>query len=925
MVNIKTGFKGDYIKMLEYIFKKIFGSSNDREVKRLMSSIVAPVNALELELEAKPEGGLRDVTEELKKRLSDGETLEDILPYAFAAVREASKRTLGLRHFDVQLIGGAVLNQGKIAEMKTGEGKTLMATLPLYLNALTGKGAHLITVNDYLAKRDAVWMGVVYRELGLTVGVIQGEGSFIFDYEFQGGNGGFYRLRPTERKVAYGADITYGTNNEYGFDYLRDNMKFDLDEYVQRDLNFAIVDEVDSILIDDARTPLIISGATEDSVEKYYEIDKVIPGLKEETHYTVDEKGRQAYFTDEGVAEIERRLNVENLFDPQNIESLHHVNQALRAHTLFKIDIDYVVNDGEVVIVDEFTGRLMSGRRWGDGLHQAVEAKENVTIEKENQTLATITFQNFFRMYNKLAGMTGTADTEAVEFSTIYGLEVLVVPTNKPMARLDYADVIYKTEEAKFRAVITDIKVCRESRQPVLVGTISIDNSEKVSKLLTKAGVKHNVLNAKQHENEANIVAQAGKLGAVTLSTTMAGRGTDIVLGGNPAFIATSRAGNDDTTEEYKKAFSDAEVKCSKEKQEVLALGGLHIIGTERHESRRIDNQLRGRSGRQGDPGSARYYISLDDDLMRIFGSEKIAAVMSKLGMEEDEAIEHSFISKALENAQKKVEGHNFDMRKHLLEYDDVLNQQRHVVYDYRKKFLSGDGTEEMISGFIDDVCEDVLLKHVEDNSDPSEWDIETLSEAFGLGIGFPLETEDVEGAKNIDGLYERVLKKAETFYNAKKELIGTEDFKEVEKILTLQTLDNLWKDHLLTMDHLKTGIGMRGYGQKNPLSEYKKEGFELFSSMIDRLKSDVIEKLFKVHVEKREDVERFAPMGGDVDITLGRGSMGGLPEMAAVAGSGSQTGTSGQQTIVRHSEKVGRNDPCPCGSGKKYKKCHGK
>lgn len=909
--------------MLNYIFNKIFGSSNDREVKRLMASIVDPVNALEAELEAVPEGELYKVTEKLKRRVAGGESLEKLLPHAFAAVREASKRTLGMRHFDVQLIGGAVLNDGRIAEMKTGEGKTLMATLPLYLNALTGKGAHLITVNDYLAKRDAAWMGVIYRELGMTVGVIQGEGDFMFDFDFQGGNGGFYRLRPVSRKEAYRADITYGTNNEYGFDYLRDNMKFDLEEYVQRDLNFAIVDEVDSILIDEARTPLIISGPTEDSVDKYYEIDKVIPGLEEELHYTLEEKDKQVYFTDAGIAEVESRLDLENLFDPQNIETLHHLNQALRAHTLFKIDIDYVVKDGEVIIVDEFTGRLMSGRRWGDGLHQAVEAKEKVKIEQENQTLATITFQNFFRMYDKLAGMTGTADTEALEFATIYGLDVLVVPTNKPMARTDYSDVIYKTEAGKFRAVIEDIKHCRETGQPVLVGTISIDNSERIAKLLTKAGVKHNVLNAKQHENEANIVAQAGKLGAVTLSTNMAGRGTDIVLGGNPAFIAASTAGIDDTSEEYKKAFSEASVKCAKEKEEVLALGGLHIIGTERHESRRIDNQLRGRSGRQGDPGSARYYISLEDDLMRIFGSEKIANVMGRLGMEEDEPIEHNFISKALENAQKKVEGHNFDMRKHLLEYDDVLNRQRHVVYDYRKKILSGDGVTQMLSDFFDDVCEEVLLELVEERSQPNEWDRDKLNEAFRLRIGFPLEDEDIEGAVDVESLYDAIIKRAETFYKAKKEHIGEEDYKEVEKIITLQTLDGLWKDHLLIMDHLKGGIGMRGYAQKNPLTEYKKEGFALFSTMIDKLKNDVTEKLFKVHVEKREDVDRFAPMGaGSGRMTLGRGDVGGLPSGESQGGG---TSTSNQQTIVRNAEKVGRNDPCPCGSGKKFKKCHGK
>ncbi|HXI10574.1 MAG TPA: preprotein translocase subunit SecA, partial [Thermodesulfobacteriota bacterium] len=665
--------------MFNKVLKKVFGSRNEREVKRILP-IIDRINELEPKMKALPDEGFSDLTAGFKAELAGGKTTDDILPEAFAAVREAAWRKLKMRHFDVQLIGGTVLHEGKIAEMKTGEGKTLVATLPLYLNALTGKGAHLVTVNDYLARRDSRWMAPVYHMLGLSVGVIQHEASFLYDPEYLGDGASFIHLRPVTRKEAYLADITYGTNNEYGFDYLRDNMKFSLEEYVQRDPHFAIVDEVDSILIDEARTPLIISGPTEDSTDKYYIIDRIMPGLKAEAHYTVDEKAKQVLLTDEGVEKVQELLNVDNLYDPNNIETLHHVNQALYAHVLKHRDIDYVVKDGQVIIVDEFTGRLMPGRRWSDGLHQAVEAKEKVKIENENQTLATVTFQNYFRMYEKLAGMTGTADTEASEFHSIYGLEVVIIPTNRPLARTDGTDLVYKTKKEKFRAVIKEIEECHKKGRPVLVGSISIDDSEKLAGMLRTHGIAHHVLNAKHHEKEAEIVAQAGRLKAVTISTNMAGRGTDILLGGNPEFLAASKAGKDDHTDAYHEALEAARALCEDEKEKVKALGGLHILGTERHESRRIDNQLRGRAGRQGDPGSSRFYLSLEDDLLRIFGSDRIASIMNRIGMDEDVPIEHGLVSKAIENAQKKVEAHNFEIRKHLLEYDDVMNQQREVV-----------------------------------------------------------------------------------------------------------------------------------------------------------------------------------------------------------------------------------------------------
>ncbi|MBE9531734.1 MAG: preprotein translocase subunit SecA, partial [Proteobacteria bacterium] len=902
------------------VLKKVFGSKNERDLKQ-MTPIVESINRHEEAMQALDSDALKALAGKFKERVASGESLDELLPEAFAAVREASMRTLKMRHFDSQLIGGYVLHQGKIAEMKTGEGKTLAATLPLYLNALSGKGAHLVTVNDYLARRDAVWMGPLFHNLGLTVGIIQHEASFLFDPSVTGDTD-LYNLQVVGRDEAYAADVTYATNNELGFDYLRDNMKFSIDEYVQKHLNFAIVDEVDSILIDEARTPLIISGPTESSTDKYYSIDAIIPGLEAETHYTVDEKGKQIFLTDEGVSKVEKVLDITNLYDPKEIETLHHVNQGLKAHVLFKKDVDYVVKDGEVIIVDEFTGRLMSGRRWSDGLHQAVEAKERVTIESENQTLATVTFQNFFRMYEKLAGMTGTADTEAGEFYDIYRLEVIVVPTNKPMIRDDKADLVYKTEKEKFRAVVKDIKENRESGRPTLVGTISIDDSERLSKMLKRDGVKHEVLNAKQHDREAEIVAQAGSLGAVTISTNMAGRGTDIVLGGNPVFRAEDKAGRDHETEAFKAAFEEFTSQCAKEKEKVLGLGGLYIVGTERHESRRIDNQLRGRSGRQGDPGESRFYISLDDDLMRIFGSERIASIMSKLGMEEDVPIEHGMVSKAIEGAQKKVEGNNFDIRKHLLEYDDVMNQQREVVYDYRRQILSEDSINELVLDFSYEVLEELVDTHIDEKLSVEERDTNIFFEAILQKYDIVLKDEDIAGIKKNEEIVERLSSKVADAYKAKLTLVGEEIFLQFEKIMMLTTLDNLWKDHLLSMDHLKSGIGLRGYGQKDPLNEYKKEGYDLFADMIFTLKSEVIERIYRVQIQSEPDDDLDLeyrppqmPEPTEQKVTLGRG-----PEVGAAKSEEPEK----MKPQTRAGEKVGRNDPCPCGSGKKYKRCCG-
>jgi len=895
--------------MFGAIIKKIVGSKNERELKRLWP-IVERINAMEPEMVKLSDDQLRNKTFEFKERYARGESLDALLPEAFAACREAGKRVHNMRHFDVQLIGGMVLNSGKIAEMKTGEGKTLVATLPAYLNALTGRGVHVVTVNDYLAKRDSEWMGRIYNFLGLSVGVI------------------VHGLDDNERREAYNADITYGTNNEFGFDYLRDNMKFALEDYVQRDFHYAIVDEVDSILIDEARTPLIISGPTEDSTDKYYIIDRIIPSLKkgetveEEANtlsgkrkrytgdFTVDEKAKSATLTEEGVLKVEKLLKIDNLYDPRNMEILHHVQQALRAHALFKLDVDYVVKDGEVLIVDEFTGRLMPGRRWSDGLHQAVEAKEGVEIENENQTLATITFQNYFRMYEKLSGMTGTADTEAEEFHKIYKLDVMVIPTNRPLLRPDFPDVIYKTEMEKFKAVIEEIKELYASGQPVLVGTISIEKSEVLAEMLKRQGIPHNVLNAKQHEREAEIVAQAGRKGMVTIATNMAGRGTDIVLGGNPEGLARQwRKGEPEATdEEYGKKLAEFKEICAQEHDEVIKLGGLHILGTERHESRRIDNQLRGRSGRQGDPGSSRFYLSLQDDLLRIFGSERVSKIMDLLKIEEGEAITHGMITKSIENAQKKVEAHNFEIRKHLIEYDDVMNKQREVIYTQRREILSGENIRESFLEMMDESVEDLVALYAIDKVPAGEWDWQGIGEGvykvFGFQLDIPPETMVLLNPVNFKELLQA---KVREVFTAKLGQFGDELMDHLIKVIMLQAIDVQWKDHLLSIDHLKEGIGLRGYGQKDPKQEYKKEAYQLFMDMIGRTREEVVEKIFWVQVAREEDVERIEEQQ--------------QKKQRLVFNLG---GEDVQQQPVK-SQKVGRNEPCTCGSGKKYKQCCGK
>jgi preprotein translocase SecA subunit len=1199
--------------MLDLI-KKIVGTKNDREVKRIRP-YVDEVNSLEGGFQKLSDEELRAKTEEFKKRLheatdsarqalealqaealtadserreelkteieeadkelreAEAEILEEILPDAFAAVREASRRTIGLRHFDVQLIGGVVLHEGKIAEMKTGEGKTLVATLALYLNALSGRGAHLITVNDYLARRDVQWMGPIYHKLGLTLASIVHEASYLFDPTFLTKDYRYLNLRPISRQEAYRADITYGTNNEFGFDYLRDNMKFSLEEYVQRELNFVVVDEVDNILIDEARTPLIISGPAEESTDKYYIIDRIIPKLQrgaviqgdpsqedraaieKQGDYTVDEKSRSVTLTETGVAKIERLLGVHNLYDPRQIDTLHHVQQALKAHAIFKRDVDYVVKEGEVIIVDEFTGRLMPGRRWSDGLHQAVEAKERVHIREENQTLATITIQNYFRMYKKLAGMTGTADTEATEFKKIYKLDVVVIPTHRKMIRADLADVVYRTENEKFDAVVQEIEERNRKGQPILVGTTSVAKSERLSRMLKKKGVKHNVLNAVNHEAEATIIAQAGRFGTVTIATNMAGRGTDILLGGNPDFLARSdmenewinraaklpaqggaryedalrelrekyeeevqkaekrylkegetyqqqrsdalkrstelqreirevspfrvereryedlsasaliealhgmrpipeaylkakeafevslsAAGNGAPTEseqcfeearqdfaafidrwqqkngdreamvealddkrrnydqrildlefdkslaalsqgehaelvdEYQAvyhAFEEAESRCeavrgpyeeaieeaqrdyenkrqeylhmveevreqldkapeeyrvrfeqvsgkynevcAEERERVIAAGGLHILGTERHESRRIDNQLRGRSGRQGDPGSSRFYLSLEDDLMRIFGADRIQGIMSRLGMEEGVPIEHGLVTRAIENAQKKVEGHNFDIRKHLLEYDDVMNKQREVIYNQRREVLKGENLKEEVLDMVRELLADLISRYAEKDVHPADWDLVGLREAFNhqFNLRIDLKPEEEEDL-TPEGLGELAEKKVLDAYEDKEKRFGAPMLRQLEKIIMLQTIDTLWKDHLLNMDHLKEGIGLRGYGQQNPLQQYQKEGFEMFEEMIQRVQEDVVQKLFTVEIA-REAVAQ------EVAVQQPR------PQRMVLSHGGENVEAGRPGPVKRHGEKVGRNDPCPCGSGKKYKRCCGK
>ncbi len=847
--------------MIATLLSKIFGTKNERVLKS-MRPMVDRINSLEESVSALPDDRLAAKTVEFRERVAKGEPLDDLLFEAFAVAREAAKRVLDMRPFDVQLVGGIVLHQGKIAEMKTGEGKTLVATLPVYLNALTGRGVHVVTVNDYLASRDAEWMGKLYGFLGLSTGTI------VHDMDDQA------------RRAAYHSDITYGTNNEFGFDYLRDNMKFTKEDFCQREFHYAIVDEVDSILIDEARTPLIISGPAEMDTSLYTRVDRYARQFKRDVHFTIDEKARSLSLTDEGVALAEELIGVDNLYDPRNIEWLHHINQALRAHNLFKRDVDYLVADGEVLIVDEFTGRAMPGRRYSDGLHQALEAKEGVKVEQENQTLASITFQNYFRMYEKLAGMTGTADTEAVEFANIYKLDVVVIPTHRPMIREDHPDVIFKNQRAKYRAAVREIKELHEKGRPVLVGTISIDVSEQLSRMLKKEGIPHEVLNAKNHAREAEIIARAGERGRVTIATNMAGRGTDIKLG-----------------------------------EGVAELGGLHILGTSRHESRRIDNQLRGRAGRQGDPGSSRFYLSLEDDLLRIFGSDRISGILDKLGMEEDEPIEHPMISRAIENAQRKVEGHNYEIRKHLLEYDDVMNKQREVIYSLRRQILERDEVadiiQDMLEELVADSCANVVAMagpHV------SEWDIGQINELLenDLGISGLLRPEDLEGARP-DDLEKKVLAEARRVYEEREQANGVENMRYLERIVLLQTIDTHWKEHLLAMDHLKEGIGLRGYGAKNPLNEYKKEGYDMFVALMHTIKSQTIGSLFRIQVVREDELE-------EIEQERRRKSQ----PMEFRHGGGEEEERS-RTPMRREGEKIGRNQPCPCGSGKKYKKCCGR
>jgi preprotein translocase subunit SecA len=925
--------------MLDRFLKAIFGTKHERDVKRAQP-VVERINALEPSLGALSLAALGAKTEEFRKRASDGESAEALLPEVFAVGREAARRTLGMRHFDVQLIGGMVLHRGAIAEMATGEGKTLVATLPAYLNALTGRGVHIVTVNDYLAKRDAQWMGPLYQALGLSVGVIQHEASFLYDPAYAPADIRMTALRPCTRHQAYRADITYGTNNEFGFDYLRDNMRFTLEELVQRELHYAIVDEVDSILIDEARTPLIISGPAEESTELYYRVDRIIPRLKRAAtivegklseveaqavgDYIIDEKARAVALTEQGIETCEGLLHIDNLYDPQHIAVLHHIQQALRAHALYRRDVDYVVKEGEVIIVDEFTGRLMPGRRWSDGLHQAVEAKEGVRIERENQTLATITFQNYFRMYAKLAGMTGTAETEAEEFAKIYTLDVTVVPTNRTLVRVNLSDVVYKTEREKFDAVVEDIIARHGQGQPVLVGTVSIEKSEQLAKLLKKRGIRHEVLNAKYHEREAEIVAQAGRAGAVTIATNMAGRGTDILLGGNPDFLSKEllrKKGLDPATappEAQAGALAEARRVTEPEHERVVSLGGLHIVGTERHESRRVDNQLRGRSGRQGDPGSSRFYLSLEDDLLRIFGSQRIQKIMERLGMEEGEPIEHRLVTRAIATAQKRVETHNFEIRKHLLEYDDVMNKQREVIYGMRRQILDGESQEATVAEWREDLAESVLDTYAPRDAHPEDWDLAGLGEAvfqqFDVRIP-PAEFKEVEARGALEELITTTVVER---YGARDAELGSELLRALERHAMLVVIDQQWKDHLLSIDHLKEGIGLRGYGQRDPLMEYKKEAFDLFQDMTERVKATVVERLFKMQIVAEAPPEMPAPSRwpgaqesrGESPLATGRPTVNAGSRQAAPA------------SRPAGAQKIGRNDPCYCGSGKKYKKC---
>ena len=897
---------------MKKLFKKIFGSRNDRLLSDY-SKIVEEINLYEDQLSNLSDTQILDKTADLKSQYAQHKDIERILPEAFAIVRESSVRTLGLRHYDAQMIGGITLHQGKIAEMKTGEGKTLVSTLPAYLNAISGESVHIVTVNEYLAGRDAEWMRPIYEFLGLTVGCIKSE------------------QNPRERKESYDCDIVYGTNNEFGFDYLRDNLAFEKENQSQGSLGFAIVDEVDSILIDEARTPLIISGRAEDSTELYQSINKIVPRLsvavdEENTKdFTVDEKTKQIYLTELGHSNVEKILNEmgllelgESLYDPQNIRLMHHINAAIRAHKLFQKDVDYIVKDGDVVIVDEFTGRTMAGRRWSDGLHQAVEAKESLRIKEENQTIASITFQNYFRLYNKLSGMTGTADTEAFEFQQIYGLEVVVIPTHEPMIRKDMPDLVYLNQDGKFMNIIKDIKEKQKIGQPVLLGTASIENSEYISKLLQKENINHQVLNAKQHKKESKIITQAGIPGAVTIATNMAGRGTDIVLGGSlEAEIKSLGDGvTDDRVDQIKKEWSQRH-------QEVIDAGGLHIIGTERHESRRIDNQLRGRSGRQGDPGSSRFYLSLDDDLLRIFGDpQKTKAMLSRVGMEQEEAIESNLLTKQIERAQRKVESHNFDIRKNLLEYDDVANDQRSVIYQLRSDILDAESIGEMIDGISQEVIQELVAQYIEPESMEETWDLDGLQQALindymiDIDLLGLIERDDALNAGNLWNVIHQEFQKN---YSIKENSIGQRPMREIEKAIMIQQLDMQWREHLASMDHLRQGIHLRGYAQKNPKQEYKRESFEMFSFMMDQLKINAIGILAKARFKGEEDAESVSQQAPNIDkVELSHN------DRSAFQASKSAQKKSDNKTFVRDQDKIGRNEPCPCGSGKKYKKCHG-
>lgn len=825
--------------MVQTILRKIFGTKHEREMKSIQP-VIDKINSLEPQMQTLSDEQLKAKTPEFQQRLKNGETVDQILPEAFAVCREASKRVMGMRHYDVQLIGGYVLNRNGIAEMRTGEGKTLMATLAVYLNALTGRGVHVVTVNDYLVRRDAEWMGRLYKWLGLTVGII------------------VHDLSDSQRREAYGSDITYCTNNELGFDYLRDNMKFELKDMVQRELHYAIVDECDSILIDEARTPLIISGPAEASTEKYTLVNKVIPHLQRDVHFTMEEKTKTASLTEEGNSKVEQLLEIENLFDPQNIELLHHIYQGLKAHYLYRRDVEYMIQNGEVVIVDEFTGRLMPGRRWSDGLHQAIEAKEGVEVKNENQTLATITFQNFFKMYKKLAGMTGTADTEAVEFKKIYNLDVSVIPTNKPIRRADAEDLVYKTEQAKFNAIIEDVKVRHEKGQPVLIGTASIEKSELLSSALKRAGIRHDVLNAKAHEREAEIIAQAGRRGAITIATNMAGRGTDIVLGGNAENMAKQET-KAEVGPEFEEAYRKFKTVTDAEKPKVLEAGGLYIVGTERHESRRIDNQLRGRSGRQGDPGESRFYLSLEDNLMRIFNGEMIQRVMNRLNVPDDEPIMARMVTRSIEGAQRKVEGHNFDIRKHLLDYDNVMNQQRTIIYEMRKKIMDGKDIDRTVLDFLGDVTSNILDVHVPADGKKENWNLEGLNTALTQQFGLRIDFQSMPTV-NEEIVTQVVSKAVKDVYDRQKQNLG-QFFEQIQKMVLLQAIDQRWKEHLAKIDRLKEGVGLRGYSGKDPVIEYKKEAFNAFNMLNATIKSDVVEKLLKVQIVDQEQADAMREM----------------------------------------------------------------